>query len=73
MELEGDIGGFEVTVTPDVNSDGPKEARRIMLDFEEEIARFQPSLEVGDVETQIVKEDLTDMTDLMMELLKNRE
>ena len=43
-----------------------------MLDFEEEIARFQPSLEVGDVETQIVKEDLTDMTDLMMELLKNR-
>lgn len=34
---------------------------------------FQPSLEVGDVETQIVKEDLTDMTDLMMELLKNRE
>ena len=28
-----------------------------MLDFEEEIARFQPSLEVGDVETQIVKED----------------
>ena len=44
-----------------------------MLDFEEEIARFQPSLEVGDVETQIVKEDLTDMTDLMVELLKTRE
>ena len=41
-----------------------------MLDF---VARFQPSLEVGDVETQIVKEDLTDMTDLMVELLKNRE
>lgn len=45
-----------------------------MLDFEEEVARgSQPSLEVGDVETQIVKEDLTDMTDLMVELLKNRE
>lgn len=45
-----------------------------MLDFEEEIGTgFQPSLEVGDVETQIVKEDLTDMTDLMVELLKNRE
>ncbi len=44
-----------------------------MLDFEEEIARFQPSLEVDDVEKQIVKEDLTDMTDLMVELLKNRE
>ena len=38
-----------------------------MLDFEEEVARFQPSLEVGDVETQIVK------ADLMVELLKNRE
>ena len=44
-----------------------------MLDFEEQIARFQPSLEVGDVETQFVKEDLKDMTYLMMELLKNRE
>ena len=44
-----------------------------MLDFEEEITRFKPSMEVGEVEAQIVKEDLTDMTDLMMELLKNRE
>ena len=41
-----------------------------MLDFEEEIARFQPSLEVGDVETQIVKEDLTDMTDLLREVIE---
>ena len=44
-----------------------------MINFEEELKKFQPSLEVGDVETQIVKEDLTDMTDLMVELLKNRE
>lgn len=42
-----------------------------MLDFEEEISRFKPSLEVGEVEDAIVKEDLTDMTDLMMEVLKN--
>lgn len=40
-----------------------------MLDFEEELNRFQPSLEVGDVEKAIGNEDLTDMTDLMVELL----
>lgn len=41
-----------------------------MLDFEEELKHFQPSLEVGQVEDAIGREDLTDMTDLMMELLK---
>lgn len=41
-----------------------------MLDFETEIARFKPSLEVGEVEEAIVREDLTDMTDLMVEFLK---
>lgn len=44
-----------------------------MLDFEEEIARFAPSLEVDQVEDAITKEDLTDMTDLMMELLKGKK
>ena len=44
-----------------------------MLDFEEEIRRFQPSLEVGEVEDAIVKEELTDMTDLMVELLKSKK
>lgn len=42
-----------------------------MLDFETEITRFKPSLEVGEVEEAIVREDLTDMTDLMMEFLKS--
>lgn len=41
-----------------------------MIDFDEEIARFKPSLEVENVEDAIVKADLTDMTDIMMELLK---
>lgn len=41
-----------------------------MLDFEEELKRFRPSLEVGEVEDAIGREDLTDMTDLMMELLR---
>lgn len=43
-----------------------------MLDFEEEISRFQVSLEVGEVEDAIGKEDLTDMTDLMVELLRSK-
>lgn len=43
-----------------------------MLDFDEELSRFKPSLEVGEVEEAIKKEDLTDMTDLMVELLKDR-
>lgn len=44
-----------------------------MLDFDEELSRFKPSLEVGDVEDAIKREDLTDMTDLMVELLKDRK
>ncbi len=42
-----------------------------MIDFDEEIARFKPSLEVESVEDAIVKADLTDMTDIMMELMKS--
>ena len=41
-----------------------------MLDFEEELKRFKPSLEVGEVEDAIVREDLTDLTDLMMQQMK---
>ena len=43
-----------------------------MLDFETELARFKPSLEVGVVEEAIAREDLTDMTDLVTEFLKGR-
>ena len=34
-----------------------------MLDFEEELKKFQPSLEVEDIENAVYQEDLTDMTD----------
>ena len=44
-----------------------------MIDFEEELKKFQPSLEVEEAEEAIYNQDLTDMTDLMVELLKNRE
>ena len=43
-----------------------------MIDFEEELSRFKPSLEIEVVEDAIVKSDLTDMTDIMMELIKER-
>lgn len=43
-----------------------------MLDFEEELKNFQPSMEIGNVEDVIGREDLTDMTDLMVELLNNK-
>ena len=42
-----------------------------MINCEEEIERFKPSLEVEEVGEAIVKSDLTDMSDIMMELLKH--
>ena len=44
-----------------------------MIDFEEEIQRFKPSLDVEAVEDAIVKSDLTDMTDIMMEMIRDRD
>lgn len=41
------------------------------INFEEEIEHFKPSLEVEEVGEAIVKSDLTDMSDIMMELLKH--
>jgi len=40
-----------------------------MFDFEEEIKKFQPSLEVADIENAIRDEDLTDLRDILNELL----
>lgn len=40
------------------------------IDFDEEINRFKPSLEVEEIGEAIVKSDLTDMSDIMMELMK---
>lgn len=41
-----------------------------MIDFEEELKKFQPSLEVEEVEDAIYDRDLTDMTDIMQEIIK---
>ena len=44
-----------------------------MIDVEEELEKYKPSLEIEAVEDAIVKSDLTDMTDIMMELIKERK
>ena len=41
-----------------------------MIDFEEELKKFQPSLEVEEAEDAIYDRDLTDMTDIMQEIFK---
>ena len=40
-----------------------------MIDFQEELKKFHPSLEVEDAEDAIKRLDNTDMTDIMKELL----
>ena len=41
-----------------------------MINFEEEIQRFKPSLDVNQIEDAIVKVDLTDMNDIMTQLIE---
>ena len=41
-----------------------------MIDFEEELKKFQPSLEVEEAEEAIYSHDLTDMTDILKEMMK---
>ena len=41
-----------------------------MLNFEEELKKFQPSLEVEDIENAVYQEDLTDMTDILREMME---
>ena len=38
-----------------------------MIDFEEELKKFKPSLEVEEAEEAIYNQDLTDMTEMMKE------
>lgn len=40
-----------------------------MINFNEEIKKFQPNLEVSQVEDEIFKNDLRDITDVIEELL----
>ena len=41
-----------------------------MINFEEELKKFEPSLEVEEAEEAIYNHDLTDMTDILQEMLQ---
>ena len=41
-----------------------------MIDFEEELKKFKPSLEVEEAEEAIYNQDLRDMTDILREMMK---
>jgi hypothetical protein len=42
-----------------------------MIDFDEELKKFAPSEEVGTDNTKVDPEEITDMADVLMELLKD--
>ena len=44
-----------------------------MLNFEEEFKKFKPSLEVEDIEEAVYQEDMTDMTDILREMMKQNK
>lgn len=41
-----------------------------MINFEEELKKFHPSLEIEEAEDAIYNQDLTDMADLLVSLIK---
>ena len=40
-----------------------------MLNYEEELKKFKPSLEVEEFEDAVYQEDLSDMTDLLKQVM----
>ena len=44
--------------------------RQIMINFEEELKNFKPSLEVEEAEQAIYNHELTDMTDVLKEMMQ---
>lgn len=41
-----------------------------MINFEEELKKFSPSMEIEELEDTVYNQDLTDMTDIMKKLLE---
>ena len=42
-----------------------------MINFEEEIKKFQPSLDVDQAEEAIYQNDLTDVNDIIQDIMKD--
>ena len=43
-----------------------------MLNFEEELKKFKPCLEVEEIEEAVYQEDLTDMTDILKKVMEHK-
>lgn len=43
-----------------------------MIDFEEELKKFEPSMEVEEAEEEIQKRDLTDMADILRQMTEQK-
>lgn len=46
---------------------------KAMLNYEEELAKFQPSLEIDEAEEAIMNNDLTDLSDLLEQVVTGRK
>ena len=44
-----------------------------MLNYQEELKKFKPSLEVEEIEEAVYKEDLSDMTDLLKQVMDQKK
>ena len=44
-----------------------------MINFEEELKKFHPSLDVNEAEDAIYNRDLTDVTDILRELIMDEK
>lgn len=44
-----------------------------MLNYEEELKKFRPSLEVEEIEDAVYQEDLSDMTDLLKQVMDQKK
>ncbi len=44
-----------------------------MLNYEEELKKFHPSMDVNEAEDAIYSRDMTDVTDILRELLKDEK
>ena len=44
-----------------------------MLNYEEELKKFKPSLEVEEIEDAVYQEDLSDVTDLLKQVMGQKK
>ena len=44
-----------------------------MLDYDEELKKFKPSIEVEAIEDAVYQEDLSDMTDLLKQVMDQKK